>query len=100
MTNRIIGLAFLVGVAAFVAAAAYELIGREPSPLAQGAMIGAIGILLIGAGLRNLKLQWISMGGVAITKEKHPLLFRFYVILLNFVGAVVMIALGIWTALR
>jgi hypothetical protein len=99
MTTRPSEMVMAVGALGFLAAAIYELLGREPSALAQGLMLAAIGLLLIGAGFRGLQLRWLSGGAIPITKDRHPVLFRVY-LFGYFVLGVTMLVIGAWAAVR
>lgn len=88
-----------VGALGFLAAAIYEVIDREPSPLAQGLMLAGIGVVLIGGGFRGAQLRWLSGGAVPITKERHPVLFRIY-LFGYFTLGVAMLGMGAWVAVR
>jgi hypothetical protein len=92
-------MAMAVGALSFLAAAIYEFLGREPSPMAQGLMLGSIGLVLIGGGFRGLQLRWLSGGPVPITKDRHPVLFRLYLVGYFALG-VAMLGMGAWVAVR
>lgn len=92
----VIRLLVIAGLIAVCPMIAYHVFfERRPPYSVQGLFLIGLGLILIGANLRDLKIGQAGGGIIIVTPDKHPVLFRFY-ISLNFLFVIIAIGFGLW----